>query len=150
MSRKNRDIVTVAMIVFLGLIAFSAGFLTNELVSGKFNFGSSTEVSEEFDVFLEAWDKIERYYIGAVPSSKERTYGALRGAIGLLADPYTVFIEPVARDQERESLRGNFGGIGALLEKDENSNIVLTPIENNPAAEAGIIKGDILLAVNYN
>ena len=148
MSRKNRDIVTVAMIVFLGLIAFSAGFLTNELVSEKFNFGSSTEVSEEFDVFLEAWDKIERYYIGAVPSSKERTYGALRGAIALLADPYTIFIEPVARDQERESLRGNFGGIGALLEKDENSNIVLTPIENNPAAEAGIIKDDILLAVD--
>lgn len=148
MSKKNRDIVTVAMIVLLGLTAFSAGFLTNELIGGSLNFGTPTNVSEDFEIFWEAWEKVERSYIGVIPSSKQRTYGAVRGAFDLLGDPYTIFVEPVARDQERESLRGNFGGIGALLEKDENGDIVLTPIDDNPAAKSGIIKGDILLAID--
>jgi len=148
MSKKNRDIITVVMIALLGFIAFSAGFLTNELIKGRSAFGSSTDLSEGFSVFWEAWDKVEKNYIGTLPSSNQRTYGAVRGSFDLLNDPYTIFVEPVARDQERESLRGNFGGVGALLEKDENGDIVLTPIENNPAAEAGIIKGDILLAVD--
>ncbi len=148
MSRKNRDIVTVVMIILMGLIAFSAGFITNELIDGRFNLGASPKISEEFGIFWEAWEKVENNYIGTIPSSDQRTYGAVRGSFDLLGDPYTIFVEPVARDQERESLRGNFGGIGALLEKDENDDIVLTPIDNNPAAEAGIIKGDILLAVD--
>jgi len=148
MSKKNRDIVTVVMIILMGLIAFSAGFITNELIDGRFNLGASPKNSEEFGIFWEAWEKVENNYIGTIPSSDQRTYGAVRGSFDLLGDPYTIFVEPVARDQERESLRGNFGGIGALLEKDENDDIVLTPIDNNPAAEAGIIKGDILLAVD--
>jgi carboxyl-terminal processing protease len=54
----------------------------------------------------------------------------------------------VAREQERESLRGNFGGVGAVLELNESGEIVLSPIEGNPAELAGILEGDILIAVD--
>jgi carboxyl-terminal processing protease len=83
-----------------------------------------------------------------MPSSQQVAYGAVRGALNTLNDPYTVFIEPVVREQERDSLRGNFGGIGATIVRLESGEAVLEPIPGNPAERAGIQSGDILLAVD--
>lgn len=136
------------MIVALALASFAGGFLLNELIDRRSGRGFTEYASEEFSVFWEAWSKIEESYIGSLPTSRQLTYGAVRGAINVLGDPYTIFIEPVAREQERESLRGNFGGVGAVLELNENGEIILSPIKGNPAELAGILEGDILIAVD--
>ncbi len=65
-----------------------------------------------------------------------------------MSDPYTVFVEPVAREIERDELRGHFGGIGAYMGRDEAGNVVLTTMRDRPAARAGVQDGDILLAVD--
>lgn len=134
------------MIALLAAVSFGGGYVARELVGNRVNIRGSG--GEEFSVFWEAWDRIEASYFGELPSSRQMTYGAVRGAISVLNDPYTVFIEPAARDLERDSLRGNFGGIGASVRKDEEGNFVLAPIAGNPAETAGILDGDILLAVD--
>jgi carboxyl-terminal processing protease len=92
---------------------------------------------------------IENSYLGELPDTTQLSYGAIRGALALLNDPYTIFIEPVVREQERVTLRGTFGGIGATLSRpDEESDIILDPIPGNPAEAAGIQAGDRLLAVD--
>jgi carboxyl-terminal processing protease len=73
---------------------------------------------------------------------------AVRGAFSELGDPHTIFVEPMARDFERDSYRGNFGGIGAVLERREDGLVYLSPIPDNPAEVAGILEGDILLSVD--
>ena len=57
-----------------------------------------------------------------------------------LGDPYTVFVEPVAREEERDSLRGNYGGVGANISRNEAGELVLDPIPGNPAEAAGILR----------
>jgi carboxyl-terminal processing protease len=100
-------------------------------------------------VFWEAWDKVEASFIGEVPNGTSRAYAAIRGSIALLNDPYTVFIEPQVREQERVELRGNFGGIGVILSRRETGGeVLLVPTPDNPAVEAGILDGDVLLAVD--
>lgn len=134
------------MIALLAAISFGGGFVARELV------GDSSRIrgvgGDDFSVFWEAWDRIEASYFGELPSSRQMTYGAVRGAISVLNDPYTVFIEPAARELERDNLRGNFGGIGASVRQDEDGNFLLAPIAGNPAEAAGILEGDILLAVD--
>lgn len=147
MTRRNRELLTVIMIVSLALVSFLFGFLLNELLDRRSGRVAAGNIGQDFDVFWEAWSKIEESYIGGLPSSKQMTYGAVRGSIDVLGDPYTIFIEPQARDQERDSLRGNFGGVGALLERNDSGDIVLSPIAGNPAELAGILDGDILIAV---
>lgn len=148
MSIRSRDILTVILVVLLAAASFAAGFFVNNFLELRNGPNAAAAQSEEFSVFWEAWNRIEQNYIGSLPTSTEMTYGAIRGSLGILGDPYTIFIEPVVREQERESLRGNFGGIGANVQRNEAGEVILTPIPGNPAEAAGILDGDILLAVD--
>ena len=138
------------MLVILAASAFAAGFLARELVDGRNNAAlAHAEPDEETALFQEAWALIEGNFLGTLPESRQVTYGAIRGSLATLNDPYTVFIEPAARDVERERLQGSFGGIGAYITRsEETGEVTLEPIPGNPAEAAGILAGDVLLAVD--
>ncbi len=68
--------------------------------------------------------------------------------MGTYNDPYTVFVEPASREIQADELRGQFGGIGAYLNRNEAGEITLTVIRDRPADRAGIRDGDILLAID--
>jgi len=96
----------------------------------------------------EAWRIVESDFYGDIPSEQTRTYGAIKGSVQTLDDPYTYFIEPEPAVREQERLQGKFGGIGAYLTLDEQGRVVLTPMVDRPAARAGVEKGDILLTID--
>ena len=112
MSSNKRDLLTILMVFLLVILSFATGFLVNELIETRFGRGPFNDMGDEFSVFWEAWDRIGNNFIGEVPTNQDITYGATHGSIRVLDDPYTLFVEPVAREQERERLRGNFGGVG--------------------------------------
>ena len=135
MSTRTRNTATLLLIAVVISGAFAAGYFASELRSSR---SSQVHAEEEFDLFWEAWDRIEGSYIGEIPLRKQRTYGAIRGSLQTLEDPYTLFIEPVVRDREREQLQGSFGGIGAFLSRPEDEgDVILEPIPGNPAEKAG-------------
>jgi len=150
MTDRLRRGLTVFMLVILAASAFAAGFLARELVDGRNNATlAHAEQDEETALFQEAWALIEGNFLGTLPESRQVTYGAIRGSLATLNDPYTVFIEPAARDVERERLQGSFGGIGAYITRsEETGEVTLEPIPGNPAEAAGILAGDVLLAVD--
>ena len=148
MSDSMRNILATVMLVVLALSAFAAGYFTNDFVEQRFA-ASDLEVNQDFALFWEAWGLVERNFLGDLPATNELAYGAIRGALQSLNDPYTIFIEPVAREQERQVLQGSFGGIGAALSRpEEGGPIILEPIPGNPAELAGIESGDELLEVD--
>lgn len=150
MSDRMRNVVAFALLGLLALSAFVAGYFTNDLVELQQGITTvSVESQGDFALFWEAWGLVENSFLGELPTDKELTYGAIRGALGLLNDPYTFFVEPVAREQERQSLQGTYGGIGASLRRpEEGGEIILEPLAGNPAEVAGIVFGDVLLAVD--
>ena len=136
------------MLVILAGSAFAAGYLMRGLVNGR---ESSLVRAQQDDLalFQEAWALVEGNFLGTLPDSRQVTYGAIRGSLATLDDPYTVFIEPAAREVERERLQGSFGGIGAYITRsEETGEVQLEPIPGNPAEAAGILAGDVLLAVD--
>lgn len=152
MSNRALNILAIVMVIAMATLAFIAGYFFNDYTeahpSGNVANNSDSLTGDDFTIFWEAWGWVERSFIGEMPSSQQIAYGAVRGALNTLNDPYTVFIEPVVREQERDSLRGNFGGIGATIVRLESGEAVLEPIPGNPAERAGIQSGDILLAVD--
>lgn len=148
MSNRTRNILSAVITLLLAVSAFAAGYVANDYFGARDRVAEGAGKDESFALFWEAWSWVESSYIGTIPSMQEVTYGAIRGALSELGDPYTVFVEPPAREQERETLRGSFGGIGANISRNDRGEVILDPFPENPAAEAGVQAGDVLLAVD--
>jgi carboxyl-terminal processing protease len=133
------------LIIICLCLSYTAGFgvyrLWNELVE-------QTRHPRPLGVFWEAWERIEHYFYGELPSPRERTYGAIRETLVLLNDPYTIFVEPQPRELERDHMRGFYGGIGVALQRDEEGQTILSPYPDSPAKQTGVYDGDILLAID--
>jgi len=74
-------------------------------------------------------------------------YGAIRGLVNSLDDPYTVFMDPDETEQFSQSLEGQLEGIGAELTIEEGVLQIVTPLKNSPAEKAGLLPGDIIYKI---
>lgn len=153
--KTARTLALAALIAATLLLVFAAGYAARWLVSNdapgpaapSAASAQTTGQAAEFGLFWEAWDILQRDFYGDQPASQSRTYGAIQGLTQSYDDPYTRFVEPEPRQREREDLSGAFGGIGAWISVDEAGNKVLDPMPDQPAEAAGILKGDLLIAV---
>lgn len=153
MSQREQNIVITILVVLLPVVSFLAGYFVNDyveyLAADNQPIAAAAAADEEtIPLFWEAWHLIEQNFIGQTPDNTQLSYAAIRGAMASLNDPYTIFLEPVVRQEEQISLRGNYGGIGAYVQRNDTGQIILLPIPGNPAAAAGILEGDILIAID--
>ncbi len=102
---------------------------------------------QNMTLYWDAWHLLERDFYGEKPDATQRVYGAVRGMVESFNDPYTYFVEPQPRELERDNLRGRFGGIGANIEQTD-AGFLLHPTPDQPAAQAGVMEGDLLLWVD--
>lgn len=74
-----------------------------------------------FCIFWETWQQIEeKYYSPAPLDYRAMTYGAIRGLLASLGDPYLVFVEPSEHQLQTHSFEGSFGGISAMITVKES------------------------------
>jgi carboxyl-terminal processing protease len=99
-------------------------------------------------LYWEVWNRVREQFYGGVPQDANLTYGAIRGSLAALNDPYTMFLEPEPAAKEKAQLEGQFGGIGAFVTQNEDGEIVLDPMREQAAEKAGVRKGDILTGVD--
>ena len=138
MAFKRSFLVSFAL--FLALASsFFAGFVTRD------RFFRS---ADQLPVLQQAYQLLLDYGLKEAPPEKSLEYGMIRGMVQAYDDPYTVFIEPVQTELESNTLHGSFGGIGVRLGTDEAGYILLYPYPGSPAAEAGILEGARLIAVD--
>lgn len=132
------------------VLAFVAGYaaypLLHAMPLGPSLAGQAAH-QQDMGEYWQVWNLLERDFYGEKPAEAERTFGAIAGMVQSFGDPYTFFVEPEPRELERDKLAGKFGGIGATLEQSD-AGWVLHPLPEQPAATAGILDGDVLLAVN--
>ena len=144
-----RTLVKISIAVILSFSVITASYAAGFGTHWWLNKDSPTvEEVDQFVVFWEAWHILERDFYSQLPTAQQMTYGAIRGVLVTLNDPYTVFVEPKPRQLEKDDLRGSFGGIGAWVTKSEDGAIVLKPMEDKPAQRAGILEGDVVIEVD--
>jgi len=145
-SRTAKMFLLALVITILVLCAFSAGVGAMwVLMHGQ---TANADEAAEFSVFWEAWHLVEDNFFGDVPAMQQVAWGAIRGALGTLEDPHTTFLEPQPRQREKEDLSGRFGGIGAFVSQAEDGSIILEPMPDLPAEQAGILEGDAVIKVD--
>ncbi|MDD5469491.1 MAG: S41 family peptidase [Candidatus Peribacteraceae bacterium] len=75
-------------------------------------------------------------------------YGAVAGLVQSIGDPYSMFMTPSENKEFHESLNGTLQGIGAELTFRDGMIVIVAPIKGSPAARAGLLPGDMILAVD--
>jgi carboxyl-terminal processing protease len=104
-------------------------------------------VEEDRALRAEIIEKIEENFYKPV-DEESLDDASLRGIVDSLDDPYSHYLTPDEAESVRESISGEFEGVGMTVEEDRRGLRVLTVFEGSPAEEAGIAKGDLILAVD--
>jgi len=137
--------LTTLIALFIFVMGAGAGYAVRDYVVD--DQPDEAEV-DSLALYWEVWHRVEEQFYGEIPNGPVATYGAIRGALATLNDPYTLFIEPEPAAEEKAQLEGQFGGIGAFIQRDEAGKVILDPMPDQAAEKAGLLKGDILLAVD--
>jgi carboxyl-terminal processing protease len=101
------------------------------------------------DLYWEAWGTVHSEFVNrAALDDQHLVYGAIRGMVASLGDPYTMFQTPDERQAEMTAFSGRFQGIGTYIDAREGRIVILGAIEGSPAARAGVQPGDVVLSVD--
>lgn len=91
---------------------------------------------------------LDEFYFSDV-TAQQIEYGAAAGMCAALGDPYTRYLTPEQYASYMEDASGRYVGVGLVLSaKDTGELMVVSPYEGSPGANAGILPGDIILAVD--
>ena len=106
---------------------------------------SKNELYEKIDLFGEVLEKIKKDYVNDVDQS-EMIDSAINGVLQSL-DPYSAYMSPALFKEMQTDTRGEFGGLGIEIGMESGVVKVISPIDDTPAAKAGIKAGDFIVKI---
>ena len=118
--------------LFVFNLFFSALFAKNDLY-------------EKIDIFGEVLENIKKDYVDDVNQS-EIMDSAINGVLQSL-DPYSAYMSPELFKEMQTDTKGEFGGLGIEIGMEAGVVKVISPIDDTPAAKAGIKAGDYIVKI---
>ncbi len=149
-------VLILAIVFALGWESSSYFILTRNggQIQAKTGSGLVTNTGEtqaDLSLFWRIWKQLDSQYVDeAKINNQNMVYGAVKGMVSALGDPYTVFMTPDETKDFDSSLNGTLQGIGAELTVKDQALVVVSPIKNSPAEKAGILPGDIVYKIDGN
>lgn len=153
-----------AATLVVGFLVLAIGFLSGWLLGGggpagnppagtqppaTQGTGSTTPQSGTAD-----WTKMDRIrnqiyelYDGPI-EEEDLLEGAIKGMVGSLGDPYSQFYSAEEYAKLNEDSSGKFVGVGIQINVQDDSIVVVAPIDGSPAKEAGIQSGDVIIRID--
>jgi carboxyl-terminal processing protease len=139
-------------ILILAIVFGSGYFIGNSSSFSKLNITARADDSVDLDPFWKVWEILDAKYIPASSttqiSNTDKIYGAISGMVESLDDPYTVFLKPTENENFRESIQGNFSGVGMEVGMEDDMITVIAPLKNTPAQKAGVRSGDVIVEID--
>ncbi len=106
------------------------------------------DVEELFKPFWEAWDLVHDRYVDQPVDDVELMRGAIRGMLEALGDEHTSYMDPDQYMQANTRLEGEYEGIGAWVDPNQEYLTIIDAMPGSPAEKAGLKPGDEIIAVD--
>lgn len=146
-TRRPVRLLTVAVVVVLAAVA-GAGLFTlvvDDTAAGAGVAGGS--VDPELAPLTELYDALTDSAVDA-PDSEQLVDAAIEAMLDEIDDPYAQFFSADEFESFNNSLDGTFSGVGLVLEDTPDGPVIVTVLEDTPAAQAGIEEGERIVSVN--
>ena len=122
------------------------GLFTTAAQAGSAPNTAEPSSYRQLELFARVLSYVQNNYVERVDDQK-LIYGAIKGMLDTL-DPHTVFMPPEVFKEMKIDTSGEFGGVGIEIARKGNSVVVVAPVEDTPAARAGIRSGDVILKID--
>lgn len=104
------------------------------------------EIAKNVDIFVSILKELNAKYADEI-SPGDLTKTAIDAMLSSL-DPYTVYYPESQIEDYKMMTKGQYGGIGALIQQHGDYIVISEPYEDCPAHQAGLMAGDRILSVN--
>jgi carboxyl-terminal processing protease len=140
MGNKVKNISLIG----LGMVAGVAASMQFSAIAQK--TASAPLPLEELRELSDVFGLIKSDYVEPIDDKKLLT-DAIAGMVASL-DPHSVYLDKKAFAEMRESMQGKFVGLGIEVGAEDGYVKVVAPIEDSPAAKAGILAGDVITRID--
>jgi carboxyl-terminal processing protease len=106
----------------------------------------SFDIIKNLDIFITAFKEVNAHYVDEINPTKLMRTGL--DAMLTSLDPYTDYIPEDDIEDYRTMTTGEYGGIGALVDKKDGISTVVMPYKDYPAHKAGLLAGDQILKIS--
>ena len=137
---RRRATLTAVAFGFCMAVLFSGGRAV-ERVSAV-----PQETYDELETFTNILSIVQKNYVDPV-NTKQLLEGAVNGMLGSL-DPHSAYLTPELYKELQVDTKGSFGGLGIEITNRGGILTVVSPIEDTPAAKAGIQPGDQIIKID--
>jgi carboxyl-terminal processing protease len=145
---KNGPFMRYALILLLGVFV-GVGITLERAVQAERTTGKQSSQPlpiEELRTFTEVFSRIKADYVEPV-EDKKLLHDAIQGMLAGL-DPHSSFLDPEGFKEMRVGTEGEFGGLGIEVTMEDGFVKVVSPIEDTPAARAGLKTGDLIIRLD--
>ena len=98
------------------------------------------------ELFGDVLTTVKKQYV-APTDDKKLIQAAIDGMLTSL-DPHSGYLDPAEFTDMRDTTRGDYGGLGLVVQADEGAIKIVSPIDDTPASRAGIRAGDYITAID--
>lgn len=135
----------VSLLLAGALMGASAMSLVHGAVGTTANAAGS-ETYKQLAIFGDIFERVRGQYV-TPPDEKALVESAINGMLTSL-DPHSSYLNPDAAKDMRVQTKGEFGGLGIEVTMENELVKVITPIDDTPAARAGVLAGDYISAID--
>jgi carboxyl-terminal processing protease len=149
-QRKGRPIMRRISHVLLGAV-IGAGLTVlaiqppSALVAAA-KAAAGTDAYSQLNLFGDVFERIKAGYVEK-PNDAKLVEGAINGMITSL-DPHSRYMNEKGWRDMRETTSGEFGGLGIEVTMEDGLVKVVAPMDDTPAAKAGIMSGDLITSID--
>ena len=142
MNQKKHMFQMLVRAVAWGLFTAACSVL---LLVGLFYYYTGTPVG--FIKFFRTLHVVEQNFPGAV-DKQDLLNGALEGIVKKLGDKHSIYLDGDEFQAFSDQTSGSYAGIGVYIGSSDEGTIVAGVMDDSPAAEAGVQRGDLIQAIN--